>query len=604
MPVLEVEDLHVRIATQRGTLHAVRGVSFAIEHGETYALVGESGSGKSMTALALLDLMPRNGRREARRLRLDGEEIGQLGDAALRRIRGDAAAMIFQEPMTALNPVLTIGEQLTEGLRLHHPGTSAAAARERAIGLLDRCGISEPAARMGQYPHELSGGMRQRAMIAMALMSSPRLLIADEPTTALDVTVQAQILDLLRDLQREFDLAILFITHDLTLVENFAHRVGVMYAGELIETGPAADVIAQPRHPYTARLVACAPALTAPRVSPLAWLPGIPPRLVGDLAGCQFRFRCEAAIAGCDGSIPWHADGARRHRCVHAAPPPPDTAPLSATTATASAGEAAPLLELKDVTVAYQRPGAFLNPRPPFVALRNASLSIPRGATLGLVGESGSGKTTLARAVLGLETPAAGQVLLNGVALTALDRRRRAKAVQPVFQDPNASLNPRHTVLDIVRAPLDVLDEEPSAARDPRARDMLARCGLAPYHFAAYPSQLSGGQRQRVAIARALVSGPSLVVCDEPTSALDVSIQSQILNLLLDLQREFNLTYLFISHNLAVVRQLADRVAVMLKGEIVEQGPVDAVFTHPRHAYTRELLASADHAHRLAMPAP
>jgi peptide/nickel transport system ATP-binding protein len=599
MAVLEVEDLHVRIATASGELHAVRGISFSIEHGETFALVGESGSGKSMTALALLDLMPRTGRREARRLSLDGEEIGHLGDAALRRVRGDTAAMIFQEPMTALNPVLTIGEQLVEGLCLHHPDITRTQAEQRAVGLLDRCGISKPAARLRQYPHELSGGMRQRAMIAMALMSSPRLLIADEPTTALDVTVQAQILDLLRDLQREFDLAILFITHDLTLVQNFAHRVGVMYAGELIETGPAAEVIPRPRHPYTARLVACAPALDAPRGSPLAWLPGMPPRLTGTLAGCQFRFRCEAAVAGCDGDISWRGDAVRGHRCIHAEPPatPAEAAPAAATVTVAAAP--APLLELRDVTVAYRRAGAFFNRQPPFVALRQASLAIPRGATLGLVGESGSGKTTLARAVLGLETPLEGEVLVGSTPLHALGRHQRARAVQPVFQDPNASLNPRHTVLDIVRAPLDVLGGETAAARERRARDMLGRCGLAAYHFAAYPSQLSGGQRQRVAIARALVSGPALVVCDEPTSALDVSIQSQILNLLLDLQREFNLTYLFISHNLAVVRQLADRVAVMLKGEIVEQGPADDVFTRPRHAYTRELLASADHAHRL-----
>ena len=592
MAVLEVEDLQVKIATRGGLLHAVRGVSFSIEQGETFALVGESGSGKSMTALALLDLMPRNGTREAKRLLLDGADIGHLGEKGLRLVRGDRAAMIFQEPMTALNPVLTIGEQLTEGLLLHHPGTGRAEAERRAIALLERCGIGEPAMRLKQYPHELSGGMRQRAMIAMALMGSPRLLIADEPTTALDVTVQAQILDLLRDLQREFDLAILFITHDLTLVEHFADRVGVMYAGELIETGPAAEVIAAPRHPYTSRLVACAPALDAPRGAQLGWLPGTPPRLIGNLAGCQFRFRCDRAVARCDGEIPWRAVDARGYRCVLA------ESPLSARSVPAkpewssATVPGAPLLDLRNVTVAYQSGGSFFSRREPFLALRNATLLIPRGSTLGLVGESGSGKTTLARAVLGLEKPVSGDILIDGAPVLTLDRARRARAVQPVFQDPNASLNPRHTVLDIVRAPLDVRGDQTAVQREARARAMLERCGLAAYHFNAYPSQLSGGQRQRVAIARALVSEPSLVVCDEPTSALDVSIQSQILNLLVDLQREFNLTYLFISHNLAVVRQIADRVAVMLRGEIVEEGSAEAVFGCPQHAYTANLLAS------------
>lgn len=592
MPVLDVEELHVRIATRNGPLHAVRGVSFSIEHGETFALVGESGCGKSMTALSLLDLMPQNGKREAKRLQLDGVEIGSLPEPELRQIRGDRAAMIFQEPMTALNPVLTIGEQLTEGPRLHHPDLSKDAAKRRAIELLERCGISQPELRLAQYPHELSGGMRQRAMIAMALMGSPRLLIADEPTTALDVTVQAQILDLLRDLQREFDLAILFITHDLTLVKNFATRVGVMYAGELVETGLAHEVISAPRHPYTSRLVACAPALDTPRGAQLGWLPGIPPRLIGDLSGCQFRFRCEEARTDCDGSIPWHVSGSRGYRCVLESNLNQNRKTLSVSqTITTSASEA--LLELRSVTIAYQSMGAFLTQGPSFVALKNASLVLPRGSTLGLVGESGSGKSTLARAVLGLEKPVSGDILIGGKAVGSLDPASRARAVQPVFQDPNASLNPRHTVLDIVRAPLDVRGEESKIERDSRARAMLERCGLAYYHFNAYPSQLSGGQRQRVAIARALVSGPSLVVCDEPTSALDVSIQSQILNLLVDLQREFNLTYLFISHNLAVVRQLADRVAVMLNGEIVEQGPADDVLSHPQHAYTARLLGSA-----------
>ncbi|NDA46127.1 MAG: ABC transporter ATP-binding protein, partial [Alphaproteobacteria bacterium] len=508
MPVLDVEDLHVRLATRNGPLHAVRGVSFSIEQGETFALVGESGCGKSMTALSLLDLMPHNGKRDAKRLRLDGVEIGALAEPALRRIRGERAAMIFQEPMTALNPVLTIGEQLIEGPLLHHSDLSPAQAERRALDLLERCGISQPAMRLKQYPHELSGGMRQRAMIAMALMGSPRLLIADEPTTALDVTVQAQILDLLRDLQRELNLAILFITHDLTLVQHFAHRVGVMYAGELVETGTAQEVISAPRHPYTARLVACAPGLDVPRGAQLGWLAGLPPRLTGDLSGCQFRFRCAEARADCDGEIPWRLMGSRGYRCVLETPPQPSPKARSAAPVSAPETAVAPLLELRKVSVAYQSYGALFTPSQSFVALKTASLVVARGTTMGLVGESGSGKSTLARAVLGLEKPISGEILIGGRSVGSLESASRARAVQPVFQDPNASLNPRHIVLDIVRAPLDVLEDGSARDREARARAMLERCGLASYHFNAYPSQLSGGQRQRVAIARALVSGP------------------------------------------------------------------------------------------------
>ena len=604
-PVLEVRDLRVELATAVGGLKAVRGVSFAIARGETFALVGESGSGKSMTALALLDLLPRNARRSVADLRLDGVEIGALSEPDLRRLRGNAAAMVFQEPMTALNPVLTIGEQMTEGLLTHMPETPSAVAARRAIDLLARCGVSEPERRLLQFPHELSGGLRQRVMIATALMTGPRLLIADEPTTALDVTVQAQILDLLRELQRDLDLAILFITHDLALVRRFAARVGVMYAGRIVESGPTGAVVDAPSHPYTRRLLACAPSLAAPRGHRLGFLSGLPPRLLGTPVGCQFRARCDVAADACAADPPLRESaGGVAYECIH---PPvggavrgPDMPAPTLPGAEADAGMpdadpviAAPLLRAQGVTVTYRLRGGFLARATTLTAVRDASLEIPAGRVLGLVGESGSGKSTLARVVLGLETPQAGEVTIGGMALGTLDRRARARAVQPVFQDPYTSLNPRRTIGEIVRAPLDILGLHARDERADVAAAMLERCGLPRHMLGAYPVQLSGGQRQRVAIARALVSGPRLVVCDEPTSALDVSIQSQILNLLQDLQASLGLTYLFISHNLAVVRHLAHRVAVMHRGVLVETGDAEQIFADPQHPYTRQLIAAA-----------
>ncbi len=604
-PVLAVEDLRVELATAVGGLKAVRGVSFAIARGETFALVGESGSGKSMTALALLDLLPRNARRSVGTLRLDGVEIGALPEPALRRLRGNAAAMVFQEPMTALNPVLTIGEQMTEGLLTHMPETPTAVAARRAVDLLTRCGVGEPERRLLQFPHELSGGLRQRVMIATALMTGPRLLIADEPTTALDVTVQAQILDLLRELQRDLDLAILFITHDLALVRRFAARVGVMYAGRIVESGPTAAVVEAPSHPYTRRLLACAPSLAAPRGHRLGFLFGLPPRLLGTPVGCQFRARCDVAGDVCAADPPLRESaGGVAYECIHPpseiavrAPdmrsPPPTGAEARAGAPDAEAASAAPLLRAHGITVTYRLRGGFLTRATTLTAVRDASLEIPPGRVLGLVGESGSGKSTLARVVLGLETPQTGDVTIGGKALGTLDRRARARAVQPVFQDPYTSLNPRRTIGEIVRAPLDILGLHARGERAEVAAAMLERCGLPRHMLGAYPVQLSGGQRQRVAIARALVTGPRLVVCDEPTSALDVSIQSQILNLLQDLQASLGLTYLFISHNLAVVRHLAHRVAVMHRGVLVETGDAEQIFADPQHAYTRQLIAAA-----------
>jgi peptide/nickel transport system ATP-binding protein len=592
--VLDVAGLSVDLRTRSGPLHAVRDVSFAIAHGETLCLVGESGSGKSMTALALLNLLPRGAKRTAQRLVLNGKDVAGLNERKMRDVRGVAAGMIFQEPMTALNPVFPIGDQMTEGLIVHQPGTSTAEARERAVALLERCGIAEARRRLGQFPHELSGGLRQRVMIAMALMTGPSLLIADEPTTALDVTVQAQILGLLRELQREFSLAILFITHDLGLVERFAHRVAVMYAGQIVEAGTVEQIIGAPAHPYTQGLLACAPGRRTAGGNRLGFLPGMPPALTGDLAGCQFRFRCPVALARCDGDIPHQSAGAGHgYLCVQPAGTQTTHWAPAAARANDAAGSTA-VLDARDIAVRYTLRGGWFRAAHPLDALKGVSIAIARGQVLGLVGESGSGKSTLARVVLGLEKPLRGTVALAGQPLDSLDRRARARAIQPVFQDPYSSLNPRLTVGTIVRSPLDILNLHTARERDAVVRRMLDVCGLAARMVDAYPSQLSGGQRQRVAIARALVTGPAVVVCDEPTSALDVSIQSQILNLLQDLQAELGLTYLFISHDLAVVRHMAHRVAVLYRGELVEQGTTADIFERPQHSYTQTLIAAAE----------
>jgi peptide/nickel transport system ATP-binding protein len=595
-PVLEVADLAVAIPTSAGALHPVRGVGFELARGDALCIVGESGSGKSMTALALMNLLPPRARLSARCLRLLGEELAGAAEPRMRALRGDRVAMIFQEPMTALNPAYTIGEQMVEGLLYHRPGTTRAAAARRAVELLETCGIAEAKLRLRQYPHQLSGGLRQRVMIAMALMNEPALLIADEPTTALDVTIQAQILALLGRLQREFALAVILITHDLGVVRRFGRRVAVMYAGEIVETQPTEALFARPMHPYTRALLACSPT-AAERARPgerLGFLPGTPPHLVGDLAGCQFRARCSLAQPECAGPAPKRELDGGFYRCV--VPPAAAAseaarsgaqaeAPAARTTAT---GESA--IELRGIAVDYRVSGGLFAAKRTLHALRGVDLSLPRGEVLGIVGESGCGKSTLARVMLGLERPNAGTARILDRDVAGYDRRVLARAIQPVFQDPYSSLNPRKTVATIIRAPLDVHGIGDGAARRAAVRHMMELCGLPARLASAYPSQLSGGQRQRVAIASALVMKPAIVVCDEPTSALDVSVQSQILNLLQDLRAELGLTYVVISHDLAVIRHLAERIAVMYLGKIVEEGPAAELLASPRHPYAEMLL--------------
>ena len=598
---LEVRGLEVSIPLLAGSLHAVRGVDLHVRRGETLCIVGESGCGKSMTSLALMGLLPPRAQRTAASIRFMGEELSGASESRMEALRGDRMAMIFQEPMTALNPAYTIGNQLVEGLLRHKRGTTHAAATARAISLLETCGIGEAGRRLNQYPHQLSGGLRQRVMIAMALMTEPSLLIADEPTTALDATIQAQILDLLKKLQQEFSLAIILITHNFEVVQRVGDRVAVMYAGEVVETGATADVLAKPTHPYTRALLSCIPSGT-PRGGGerLGFLPGTVPSLVGDLQGCQFRNRCSLASAACEAAVPRRsAAAAHEYLCVIAPEQMPPRERLDAVRATGTASIVAaittPAIELRDVEVTYSISHGMFVPKGTLRALRGVNLSVFPGQVLGIVGESGSGKSTLARIVLGLEKATAGEVLLKGRAVSTHGRAARARIVQPIFQDPYSSLNPRRTLAATIRLPLEIHGMGSSADRDAAVTRMMDLCGLPARLAHALPSQVSGGQRQRVAIASALVMKPEIVVCDEPTSALDVSVQAQILNLLKDLKAELNLTYVVISHDLNVIRCLADRVAVMYLGAVVEDRPADELFAAPAHPYSRTLLSATLH---------
>ena len=603
-PLLQVRGLDVDIPTQTGVLHAVRGVDLELGKGRTLGIVGESGSGKSLTALAVLGLLPRTATRRAERLVFSGLDLQGLGERGMARtIRGTRIAMVFQDPMTCLNPVYTVGRQLTEAMLLHHGGNPDE-ARDRAVRLLERVGITGAGQRLGNYPHQLSGGQRQRVMIAMALMNTPDLIIADEPTTALDMTIQAQILRLLAELREELGMAMILITHNLGVVARVADDVAVMYAGQVVESAPAAQLFADPQHPYTRGLLASMPRTDqTDRGEPLGTIPGIVPSLIGQITGCAFAQRCDHARPDCRVAAPpvRQRTGTGFFRCVL------EPGTLSRTGAAAATGRSdaavaslakdgdagsRPVFEARDATCRFRvRRGMFDRTRM-LTAVDGVSLDLRRGETLALVGESGSGKTTLARMLLGIQPLTGGQISFEGTPLEAIDRLQIARQVQPVFQDPYSSLNPRQTVGALIRRPLDInrlgtLDERRRAVED-----IMARVGLPPRLLHCYPSQLSGGQRQRVAIARAIVMKPNIVVCDEPTSALDVSVQAQILNLLLDLRRTFRLTLLLITHDLTVVRHMADRIAVMYLGKIVEVGPADQVFGAPRHPYTAALLAS------------
>jgi peptide/nickel transport system ATP-binding protein len=599
---LVVRDLSIRI----GAARPVDGISFDIAAGECFALLGESGCGKSMTALGLMRLLPAAARVGSGSIGFEGRELLALSEADTREVRGGGIGMIFQEPATSLNPVLTVGSQIVEALELH-AALRGEAARARAEELLVQVGIPDPKRRLDEYPFQLSGGLRQRVMIAIALAGSPRLLIADEPTTALDVTIQAQVLDLLDELRRKQGMALLLITHDLGVVARMADRVGVMYAGQLVEDAPRAAFFARPAHPYSVRLFAALPDAER-RGGRLATIPGSVPPADAVHAGCRFVERCGEAMEVCRHQVPpWReVEGGQRVRCHLAAAASAVQAEVGAGDTAAVAGSK-PLLEVKDLQVHFPiRRGILRRAVGAVKAVDGLSLQLMPGRTLALVGESGCGKTTAGKAMLQLIRPTAGAVSLDGVELTTLSGRElrplRAK-MQMVFQDPFASLNPRLRIGDIIAEGMQALGV---GAGDPASMigALLERVGLRADMATRYPHEFSGGQRQRIAIARALAVNPQLLICDEPTSALDVSVQAQILNLLSDLQRELQLAYLFITHNIAVVDYLAHDVAVMYLGRVVERGTADEVLRTPRHPYTKALLAAVPRVDGVASEVP
>jgi glutathione transport system ATP-binding protein len=597
-PLLEVTDLRISIPTEAGLIEAVRGVSFSMQARDTLGVVGESGSGKTMLALAAMGLVPGSAKVSGS-IRLDGRELLDCTPAQWRSIRGARISMVFQDPMTALNPMYKVGWQVAECIRLHERVSKSAAWR-RAADLLGEVGLPQPAQLAHRYPHELSGGMRQRVVIAMAIANSPQLIIADEPTTALDVTVQALILDTLRTLRDQTGAALMLISHDLGVMAEIAERIMVMYAGRGMEIGSAPDVFSDPRVPYTAGLLASLPPVDR-RTERLAAIPGIPPTGIGYGAGCAFAPRCPLAAEPCAADPPLLPVAPGHLAACHfagqvMAPPQPEAgeppAPAAPAAAVLKAEPDTAVLTVRDLTKNYRVRGSGLRSYATVHAVSGISLDLEPGRCLGLVGESGCGKSTVARLLMRLEPPTSGSIKLDRTELTGLDDgalRPFRRDVQMVFQDPYSSLNPRLSVGEIVGEPLTV---HKIPGRTGRVRELLAAVGLDPDAAVRFPSEFSGGQRQRIGIARALALEPRVMILDEPVSALDVSIQASILNLLRDLQRERDLAYLFISHDLAVIRQMADEIAVMHLGLIVEQGPAEAVCEHPAHPYTVALLSA------------
>jgi peptide/nickel transport system ATP-binding protein len=608
-PLLAVEDLHVQFDTSRGVVHAVDGISYTVNRGEVVAIVGESGCGKSVSSLAIMGLLAKPaGKVTKGRVLFEGRDLLKLSADDMRAIRGREISMIFQEPMTSLNPVLSIGEQIKEPLFIHLKMTEQQ-AQARALELLQLVGITDGERRLEQFPHQLSGGMRQRVMIAIGLACNPKLIIADEPTTALDVTIQAQILELMKDLSRRLNIALIIITHNLGVVARYADRVNVMYAAHIIENGSADDIFLRPLHPYTIGLMRSVPRLDLPRGVKLETIEGLPPDLRSPPAGCRFAPRCPYRLDACVQTDMILRDLAPGHgtACIRAGeivagtlvPAVPPEKPVISAAAKEAAAE--PILKVeamrKYFTVPLGGSGVFSSKVATVKAVDDVSFTIAPGETLGLVGESGCGKTTVGRTVLKLEEPTDGTIIYTGVDIThrnAKQMRELRRGIQVIFQDPYSSLNPRMTVGQIIGEPLHVYKlVKDKKEEEERVAGLLGQVGLFDYMAERYPHQLSGGQRQRVGIARALALEPRFIVCDEPVSALDVSIQGQIINLLEDLQERLNLSYLFIAHDLAVVRHISDRVAVMYLGRIAEVADRDVLYADPKHPYTKALLDAA-----------
>ncbi len=602
--VLEVNNLTLGIQQQNHTAIVINQIGFTLKRGETLALLGESGCGKSMTAMALMQLLPPAVRIvDGSEIIIDQQNLLALPEVAMRQFRGRRISQIFQEPMTSLNPVLTIGDQIAEAIRTHF-SLSAKKVRERALELLSLVGIPEAERRYKEYPHQLSGGMKQRIVIAMALAGEPDILVADEPTTALDVTIQAQILALLQEIQTKTGMAILLITHDLAVVKAMSDRLIVMYAGNIVESATTKDFFKEPLHPYSQRLLQALPSLNR-REEQLITIPGIVPTLQADATGCRFAGRCQYTKEICYKQTPrWHTSqtkhGVLCHRFTKSYAhyfQAEETITAKSSQLKATEDISKSVLEVKGLKVHFPvRKGLLQRVVGNIKAVDGVSLTIKEGETLALVGESGCGKTTVGKGILNLIKPTAGELYFNGQDYQHNSRRQGhelRQQMQFIFQDPFSSMNPRMMIADIIAEGMRIHRiKHKRNELIPRIEELLSAVGMPTDILDRYPHEFSGGQRQRICIARALAVEPKLIICDEPTSALDVSVQAQILNLLQELQRKLGLSYLFITHNLAVVGYLAQRVAVMYLGRIVEEGSVTEILTQAKHPYTQSLLAA------------
>jgi peptide/nickel transport system ATP-binding protein len=619
-PVLKIDELAVTYKVRGGEIDAVQNVSFEIRRGESFGIVGESGCGKSTMAWAIVNFLGMNGYIKRGSIKFQGQElVGKRGEE-LRRLRGDQIAMVYQDPMQALNPSLRLGDQLKEVLTVHRSLGDKEAYR-RSVEMLERVYMPDAANVMNRYPHQISGGQQQRVVIAMALLNNPALLIMDEPTTALDVTVEAAVLDLIADLRRDFDTAILFITHNLGVVARVCNRVGVMYAGEMVERGSVREIFRQPRHPYTQGLMRCVPRLGADKANSILYpIRGRVPPPANRPAGCIYHPRCDYARSRCiderpllrpiDATEQVPAGRSRDHwaRCHYAEQidaanwqPPADLEVPQATTQQTSANGREIILEVQDLKKHYLAQGNSLRDvlglaeKRYVKAVNGVSFSVPRGKTLGIVGESGCGKSTLIKTIIGLEESSGGKAEFLEFDITSEIGRRDEKLIQElqmVFQNPDSTMNPSYTVGQQIARPMQRFKTAPKERIRAEVVKLLRAVRLGESYYDRLPRQLSGGEKQRVGIARALASRPDLVLCDEPVSALDVSVQAAVLNLLLEIQREYGTTLLFIAHDLSVVRFFSDYVAVMYLGQIMESGPAEAIYAPPYHPYTEALLSA------------
>ena len=606
-PLLQIKDLHTDIEIRSGVVRALSGVDLHVNPGETLGIVGESGSGKTMTALSLMGLLPQGGKVSSGSIILDGQDLTKMPLHLKRKMRGTKVGMIFQDPLTSLNPTMKIGLQVCEPLRVHEK-LSKRAALARAVEILKRVGMPRPEVVINNYPHQLSGGMRQRVMIAMALVCKPRILIADEPTTALDVTTQMQILDLIDELRDEYKMGVILITHDLGVVAGHTDRVAVMYAGRIVETAPTKTLFTEPKHRYTSSLMAALPERALAAGTKLFSIPGAPPSLTNLPKGCRFAARCLWATDECRADYP-SLSGDENHTfsCFHPVQEGDESpAVLQAMMDSGKAEDAVDatgqishevLLDVKEASREYESSGSgfFKRDKGVVSAVDRVSISVKKGETYGLVGESGCGKSTVGRLIAGLERPSGGAIELDGRDLATLKGRdavRIHRDVQMMFQDSYAAMDPRMRIDQILAEPMSIQKTGNARQIAERIMEILEQVGLTEEILDRYPHEFSGGQLQRIGFARSLTLAPDLIVADEPVSALDVSVQAQVLNLMKDLQQELGLSYLFISHDLAVVQYLADRIGVMYLGRIVEEGPAREVVNNPKHPYTKALIDS------------